>query len=176
MPKDTDLMPMEVIERRILLIRGQKVMIDADLASLYGVSTKALNQAVKRNKERFPPDFTFPLTIEEKNEVVTVCDHLKKIKYSRVLPLVFTEHGALMLASVLNSQRAIEVSIFVVRAFIKLKKIMETHKELATKLKELERHIQGHDQSIRSLFNAIRQLMTPSPTKGRKIGLTQSGN
>lgn len=116
--KKLSLLPPELIETQILLIRCQKVMIDSDLAKLYGVSTKALNQAVKRNRERFPGDFMFELTKEEKEEVVTNCDHLKQLKFSYTLPKVFTEHGAIMLASVLNSQRAVDASIYVVRVSV----------------------------------------------------------
>ena len=115
------LVPSERIERSILFIRGQKVMLDADLADLYGVATKVLNQAVKRNMDRFPGDFLFQLTAEEKAEVVTDCDHLAKLKFSPVLPYAFTEHGAIMAASVLNSPQAVEVSVFVVRAFVRLR-------------------------------------------------------
>jgi hypothetical protein len=107
----------EQIARRILLLRGHRVMLDADLAELYGVPTKALNQAVRRNKDRFPPDFMFRLTKQEKTEVVTNCDHLQKLKFSPVLPYAFTEHGAVMLANILNAPRAIKVSVYVVRAF-----------------------------------------------------------
>lgn len=109
------------IERRILLIRGQKAMLDTDLAALYGVPTKVLNQAVKRNRHRFPADFMFRLTEDEKAEVVTICDHLQKLKFSPVLPYAFTEHGAIMLASVLNSKKAVRISVYVVRAFVKLR-------------------------------------------------------
>lgn len=144
--------------------------MDTDLADLYGVTTKVLNQAVKRNRERFPAEFTFQLSEEEKTEVVTVCDHLKNIKYSRVLPYVFTEHGALMLASALNSPRAVEVSIYVVKVFVRLREIMNSHQDLARKLEELELRIQDHDEGIRSLFQAMRQLMAPDPGKIRKIG------
>lgn len=170
MSPSANLMSTEMIERRILLIRGQKVMLDADLADLYGVTTKVLNQAVKRNRDRFPQEFTFQLSEEEKIEVVTVCDHLKNIKYSRVLPYAFTEHGALMLASVLNSPRAVEVSIYVVKVFVRLREMLNSHKDLARKLEELELRIQDHDESIRSLVQAMRQLMNPDPGKSRKIG------
>jgi phage regulator Rha-like protein len=166
------LVPAERIERAILLIRGQKVMLDTDLAHLYGVTTKALNQAVKRNQDRFPADFMFRLTKQEKEEVVTNCDHLQKLKFSPVLPYAFTEHGAIMLASVLNSRRAIEVSVFVVRAFVRLRGVLATHKELAQKLAELERKIQGHDEHIRSLFEAIRQLMAPPERPRKPIGFS----
>jgi hypothetical protein len=161
----------EEIEPRILLLRGQKVMLDADLAPLYGTTTKKLNQAVKRNAQRFPEDFMFRLTEEEKLEVVTNCDHLQKLRFSPTLPFAFTEHGAIMAASVLNSPRAIEVSVLVVRTFVKLRQIISTHKELAHKLAELERTVGGHDQAIRSLVGAIRKLMAPSPRRKKgKIG------
>lgn len=147
-------------------------MIDADLAELYGVSTKRLNEQVKRNKERFPDDFMFRLTKREKQEVVANCDHLSKLKFSPVLPLAFTEHGAVMLASVLNSPKAIEMSLFVVRAFIKLREILSTHKELAIKLKELELKIDSHDQQIQAIFDVINQLITPPDPPKRKMGFT----
>jgi hypothetical protein len=114
------LIPAEVIEQRILLIRGQKVILDADLAFLYGTTTKRLNEQVKRNRNRFPEDFMFRLTKGEKDEVVAICDHLVKLKFSPVLPNAFTEHGAIMVASVLNTGKAIQISVFVVRAFILL--------------------------------------------------------
>ncbi|MDP3033052.1 MAG: ORF6N domain-containing protein, partial [Rhodocyclaceae bacterium] len=116
----------ETLVRRILLIRGQRVMIDADLADLYGVPTKRLNEQVKRNIERFPDDFMFQLTPDEKTEVVANCDHLGSRKFSSSLPRVFTEHGALMLGNVLNSPRAVEVSILVVRTFVQLREILST--------------------------------------------------
>jgi len=112
--------PIERVETLILVIRGQKVILDADLAKLYGVSTKALNQAVRRNDSRFPEDFLFSLTAKEKEEVVTNCDHLRKLKFSRTLPNAFTERGAIMAANVLNSERAVESGVQVVRAFVKL--------------------------------------------------------
>jgi hypothetical protein len=155
------LIPVEVIEQRILLIRGQRVMLDADLSGLYGTTTKRLNEQVKRNRGRFPEDFMFQLTKKEKAEVVAICDHLAKLKFSPVLPNAFTEHGAIMVASVLNTKRAIQVSVFVVRAFVKLREMLSTHKELAHKLAMLERKLQNHDESIRSLVVAIRQLMAP---------------
>ncbi|MBI3765732.1 MAG: ORF6N domain-containing protein [Ignavibacteriales bacterium] len=115
-------------------MRGLKVMIDADLAELYGVSTKALNQAVRRNIERFPSDFMFELTPEEKTEVVTNCDHLKKLKFSRYLPSAFTEHGALMLANVLSSKSAVQVSLQIVRTFVRLRELLSSNVELTHKL------------------------------------------
>jgi hypothetical protein len=152
------LIPVEVIEQRILLIRGQRVMLDADLAGLYGTTTKRLNEQVKRNRGRFPEDFMFQLTKKEKAEVVAICDHLAKLKFLPVLPNAFTEHGAIMVASVLNTKRAIQVSVFVVRAFVKLREMLSTHKELAHKLAVLERKLQNHDESIRSLVAAIREV------------------
>lgn len=160
----------EIIEQKILLIRGHKVMIDRDIASLYGVSTKVLNQAVRRNSTRFPEDFMFRLTLCEKNEVVTNCDHLKVLKFSPQLPHVFTEQGVAMLSSVLNSERAIQVNIAVMRVFVKLRQILSAHKELAHKLTELERKIEKHDSEIKGIFEAIRQLMAPPEKPSRRIG------
>ena len=156
---------LEVIESRILLIRGHKVMIDADLAAVYGVTTKRLNQQVKRNIERFPEDFMFQLTAEEKNKVVTNCNHLKKLKFSKALPYAFTEHGAIMLASTLNSPIAVKSSIHVVRAFVRLREILATHKELAHKLEQLEKK---YDHQFASVFDAIRQLMGPPPVPPKR--------
>ena len=147
-------------------------MIDADLADLYGVPTKALNQAVRRNLERFPSDFMFQLTAEEKQEVVTNCDHLAKLKFSSSLPNAFTEHGALMLGNVLKSSRAVEISLLVVRTFVQIREMLSTHKELATKLEELERKISSHDQAIAGLIDAIRQLMHVPAGSPRPIGFT----
>lgn len=160
------LIPMERIESKIFLIRGQRVMLDRDLAALYGVATKALNQAAKRNKERFPEDFMFRLTKDEKNEVVTICDHLKVLKFSPQLPYVFTEHGTLMLANVLKSPTAIGASIAIVRAFIKLREIAITHVELRRKIEAMERK---YDQQFRVVFEAIRKLLEPPAEKKRRI-------
>jgi hypothetical protein len=126
--------PAERIERSILLIRGQKVMLDADLARIYHVPTKRLNEQVKRNRCRFPDDFMFQLTVEEKAEVVANCDHLRPLRFSPTLPYAFTEYGAVMLASVLNSSVAIAASVQVARAFVKLRELLATHKDLARKL------------------------------------------
>ena len=159
------------IQRLILLIRGEKVIIDADLAEAYGVTTKALNQAIRRNADRFPPDFMFRLTKEEKQEVVTNCDHLEKLKFSPVTPRAFTEHGAIMVASVLNSPKAVEVSVFVVRAFVKLREVIAGHKALAHKIAQLERKLGDHDEQIMVLVAAIKHLMDPKlPPKKRRIG------
>ena len=159
------------IQQRILLIRGEKVIIDADLADAYGVTTKVLNQAIRRNADRFPSDFMFRLTKQEKLEVVTNCDHLQKLKYSPVNPYAFTEHGAIMVASVLNSPKAIEVSVFVVRAFVKLREMIAGHKELASKIAQLERKLGDHDKQIMVLVEAIKLLKDPKPPpKKRRIG------
>ena len=152
----SQLIPVELVEKKILLIRRQKVMLGADLAEMYGVETRALNQAAKRNLDRFPPDFMFQLSKEEKREVITNCDHLAKLKFSKALPYDFTEHGALMAASVLNAQRAVEVSVFVVRAFVQLREMIATHKDLARKLAAMEKK---YDRQFRVVFDAIRQLM-----------------
>lgn len=163
------------IDRCILMIRGQKVLLDADLARLYGATTKALNQAIKRNRDRFPSDFMFRLTNEEKNEVVTNCDHLRKLKFSHVLPSAFTEHGAVMAATVLNTPRAITVSVYVVRAFVKLREALRTQKDFARKLDDLERRLVEHDAKFRVIFEAIRELMKPTPVPPkRRIGFSVS--
>ena len=155
---------------RILLIRGQRVLLDADLAVLYGSSTKALNQAVKRNTRRFPVDFMFRLTPEEKAEVVTKCDHLQRLKYSPQLPAAFTEHGTIMVVAVLNTARAIAVSVHVVRTFVRLREMVVAHKGLAERLALVEHKTEGHAGAIRSLMTAVRELMAPPPIKRRRIG------
>jgi hypothetical protein len=145
------------IERSIIFLRGQKVMIDADLAVLYGVTTRRLKEQVRRNPDRFPSDFMFKLTEEEKSEVVANCDHLAKLKFSPYLPYAFTEHGALMLANVLNSSKAVQVSVQIIRTFIRLREILVTHKDLAQKLEEMEKK---YDRQFKIVFEAIRQLIT----------------
>jgi cell division septum initiation protein DivIVA len=164
------------IESRILLIRGQKVMLDTDLAELYGVETKRLNEQVRRNSERFPADFMFQLTAGEKTKVVANCDHLAKLKYSPNLPHAFTEHGALMLGNVLKSAQAVEMSLMVVRAFVHMRELVAGNKELAQKLNQLERKVGAHDKAIAEIINAIRQLMSPeAPKKKRPIGFAPWG-
>jgi len=167
MLKDRSLIPIERIERLILLIRGDKVMLDRDLAYLYGVTTKVLNQAVKRHKDRFPEDFMFQLTMEEakiwwtevrggglRSQIVT----LKRGQHIKYRPYAFTEHGILMLSSVLNSERAIKVNIEIMRAFVRLRQILASNKELAKRLDELEKK---YDVQFKLVFDAIRQLMAP---------------
>lgn len=146
-------------------------MLDSDLARLYGVSTRRLNEQVKRNKGRFPADFLFRLTAEEtKNLRSQFATSSRKHGGRRYSPYAFTEHGTVMAASVLNSPRAIEMSIYVVRAFVKLREMLGTHKELAQKLAELERRIEGHDEDITSVFEAIRRLMEPPDAPRKRIG------
>ncbi len=155
-----ELIPQEVIEQKILLIRGHKVMLDKDLAVLYGVLTKVLIQAVKRNIERFPEDFMFQLTPQEvtnlKSQIVT-----SSWGGRRYLPYAFTEQGVAMLSSVLKSKRAIQVNIAIMRAFVRLKQVLATHKELAEKLVELERVTVRHTAEIQTIFEIIRQMMEP---------------
>lgn len=156
------------IAKSILWIREQKVMLDADLARLYGVSTKRLNEQVKRNQERFPATFMFQLTEDEKQKVVANCDHLINIKYSHKLPYAFTEHGAVMLANVLKSQRAIFVSIEVVKTFIHLREALISHHELAHKITNLEKK---YDAQFQVVFDALRKLIEPeNPPPKRRIG------
>ena len=160
--------PARPLETRIILVRGERVMIDADLAAVYGMPTKALNQAVKRNPRRFPADFAFRLSAAEKSEVVTNCDHLARLRFASARPYAFTEHGAIMAANVLNSRRAVELSVEVVRAFARLREMVASHKELAKRLDELESR---YDRQFKAVFDAIRELMRPpEPKTKRKIG------
>lgn len=162
--------PQEIIENKIFMIRGHRVMLSTHLAELYGVEVRVLVQAVKRNKERFPQDFMFQLTKKEYKNLKSqiVISSWGGARRSR--PYAFTEQGVAMLSSVLRSKRAIQVNIVIMRAFVKLRQILSTHKELVHKLSELERKIEKHDAEIKAIFNAIRQLMTlPEKTK-RKIG------
>lgn len=164
------IVPEERVEQIIFIIRNQKVILDSDLATLYGVETKVLNQAIKRNTNRFPANFMFQLTSMEKNEVVTNCDHLRKLKYSPNLPYALTEHGALMAANVLNSPRAISMSLAIINTFIKLRQILSVNKDLSRRLDELEGK---YDEQFQAVFQAIRRLMeTPKKPKKTVIGFT----
>lgn len=167
MKNDRSIIPAERIERTILFIRGEKVMLDADLAVLYGVTTKRLNEQVKRNRDRFPEDFMFQLTEKEKAEVVAICDHLQKLKFSSNLPYAFTEHGAIMLASVLNSPIAVQASIQVVRVFVRLRQMLASNAELSRKLAAIEKK---YDYQFKVVFDAIRQLMATPEPREKKIG------
>jgi len=142
-------------------------MLDADLAVLYEVPTKALNQAVKRNERRFPPDFMFRLTKKEKGELVTNCDRFERLKHSSALPRAFTEQGVSMLSSVLKSDRAIDVNVEIMRAFVRLRQLMATHTDFARKLTALE---QKYDKQFKVVFEAIRALMAPPAKPRKKIG------
>jgi phage regulator Rha-like protein len=167
MSADVNLIPMERIEKAILFIRGEKVMLDADLAELYGVETKRLNEQVRRNPGRFPPDFMFQLTAEEAESLRSQFATLKRGEHRKYLPYAFTEHGALMLANVLNSERAAQTSVQVVRAFVKLRQMLASNADLARKLAALE---QKYDAQFKVVFDAIRQLMSPPAKPRREIG------
>ena len=174
------LIPVERTDNAIIEIRGREVMLSHDLAALYGVSTKVFNQAVKRNAERFPPDFMFQLTWEEaeasRSRIVTLNDSalrpqnatLKRGSNIKYRPLAFTEHGAVMAASVLNTERAVEVSVFVVRAFVRLSRAAADQRRLALKLAELETRLASHDKNFQVVFDALRKLMQPLEPQPRK--------
>ena len=162
--------PDTIIISRILNLRSKKVMIDKDMAELYGVTTKRLNEQVKRNLLRFPEDFMFQITQQEKDEVVANCDHLKSLKFSSTLPYVFTEHGAVMMASVLNSERAIKMNIQIVRIFAQLREMALTHKDILIKLAKIEKKITNQDEDIKLLFDAVKSLLKEPEVKREKIG------
>ena len=167
----TAAIPAEVIQKCILLIRGHKVILDATLAELYGVETKTLVRAVRRNLRRFPADFMFVLSAKEWTGLRYQFGTSNGRGGRRYRPYVFTEQGVAMLSSVLNSRRAIEINIVIMRAFVQLRELLSTHHELAGKLAELERKLEGHDAAIANLFEAIRQLLAdPAPGHDRKIG------
>jgi ORF6N domain-containing protein len=162
----------EIVAQKIYIFRGQKVMLDADIAELYCVDTRVLIQAVKRNLRKFPADFMFQLTDEEWNALRSQIVTSKSRGGRRYAPYVFTEHGALMLSSVLNSDTAIEIGLVIVRTFVQLRELLSNNKELATKLEELDRKVSSHDQAIAGLFEAIRQLMQPQAPTSNPIGFT----
>jgi hypothetical protein len=162
------------IWNRILLIRGKKVMIDRDLAELYGVTTKRLNEQVKRNINRFPEDFMFQLNVEEKNELVANCDRFKMLKHATVSPFAFTEHGAVMLACILNSKRAIEANIRIIRIFTAMREMIHVNQEILLKVEKLEQVVNTHDENIDLLFDAIKKLIESPPPKRNKIGFIQN--
>lgn len=175
--REPALVPVERIAQSIFVLRGRKVLLDVELAALYGVPTKALNQAVKRNFERFPGDFTFRLSRREaeafnRSRFVTGS---QKHRDPRFAPFAFTEHGAIMAATVLNSPRAVEMSLYVVRAFVKLREAFTSDKQLAQHLAKLERKLQTHDKAILGILKAIRDLMNPRH-EGRGIGFTADLN
>jgi len=169
--------PIERITDRILLVRGHKVLLDADLAALYGVETRALNQAIKRNAERFPADFMFRLSakeLEKWRSQFVMSNPGAKMGLRRA-PMAFTEHGALMAATVLSSLRAVATSVFVVRAFVRLRLFLAANRDLAYRIDEHERKLASHDQAIAGLVNTIRQLTVSPPSKGRPIGFITPG-
>jgi hypothetical protein len=162
------LMPVERIDSALLEIRGHRVMLDADLAAIYGVSTRRLKEQVRRNSARFPARFMFELSKEERDEVVAKCDHLARLRFSPSLPYAFTEHGAVMLAAVLKSQRAVKVSVFVVEAFVRMRRMLADQRQFALKLDELETKLAAHDKNFRVVFEALRRLMQPPEPHPRK--------
>jgi hypothetical protein len=166
--------PVEHVAQSILVLRSQRVLLDARLAELYGVPTKALNQAVKRNIERFPEDFMFRLSSTE-TEAVNRSQSVtgsQKHRDPRFPPYAFTEHGAIMAATILNSPRAVQMSLYVVRAFVKLREVLASNRDLAQKLDQLERRLRTHDGAIMEILKAIRELMNPPQRKHRGIGFT----
>ena len=164
----TEIIAAPPVETAILLVRGQRVLLDRDLAAMYGVTTGNLNKAVRRNLGRFPADFMFQLTSEEAEDVSFQIGSLKKGLHFKHLPCVFTQEGVAMLSGVLKSPRAEQVNVAIMRAFVRLRETLSLHKELAQKLAELERKIENHDGSIRTLFDAIHSLMTPPPEEPRR--------
>jgi hypothetical protein len=160
--------PKKPIETLILTIRGQKVILDLDLAGIYGASTKVLNQAIKRNIQRFPEDFLFRLTENEKTEVVTNCDHLARLKFSPNLPVAFTEHGAIMAAMVLNSPEAVTMSVFVVRAFLQMREQMAANTAILKRLAEIDKTLLEHDSALRGIWTKLQPLLAPPPEPPRK--------
>ena len=171
-----ELIPMERIQNFIFLIRGEKVMLDSHLAELYGVETKTLNRAVRRNADRFPTDFMFQLTEDEVKSLRCQIGTSNVGRGGRrYLPYAFTEQGVAMLSSVLRSKRAVQVNVAIMRAFVSLRRLLATNETLARKFAELERRLEGHDQAIKSLFDAIRELMSPPAKPRREIGFRAIG-
>jgi ORF6N domain len=152
------------LDRRIITIRERRIILDTDLAELYGVTTKALNQAVKRNLERVPPDFSFLLSRQEKAEVVTICDHLARLKFSPVMPRAFTEHGALMVANLLNSPRAVSMSLYLIRAFVKMREDLAANAAILKRLAEIDKTLLLHDKALRDIYQKLRPFLEPPPS------------
>jgi DNA-binding PadR family transcriptional regulator len=165
-----EIIPIQRVVQSIRCFRGQKVLLDSDLAALYGVTTGNLNKAVSRNRDRFPSDFMFQLSAEEAEDLIFQIGRSKGRGGRRHRPYAFTEQGIAMLSSVLNSDRAIRVNIAIMRAFVKLRQMLETNRELARRFSELERRVGKHDQEIAAILEAIRQLMTPPEKPRREIG------
>lgn len=171
--EETALAALDAIERKIFVIRGQKVMLDSDLAALYGVATKVFNQAVGRNLQRFPEDFRFQLTTEEfeflRSQIVTS----KTGGGRRYLPYVFTEQGVAMLSGVLNSERAVQVNIGIMRAFVNMRKMLSANEEVSKKLAAIENKLGNHDEHFKKVFTAIRLLMNPPSKSDKQIGFVR---
>jgi len=170
--------PTEEITRAILVLRGHRVLLDSELASLYGATTKRFNEQVRRNRKRFPADFMFQLTAEESSSLRSQFATLKtgRGQHRKYLPYVFTEHGAIMAATILDSPRAVEMSVYVVRAFVQLREMLASKTALVRKLNELDGKLKNHDEAITAILSAIRELMNPPPPKRRGIGFTVSIN
>ncbi len=162
--------PVDRVQQLIFFVRGEKVMLDSHLAQLYGVTTGNLNKAVKRNPDRFPLDFLFPLTDEETDNLIFHTGRSKRHGGRRHHPNAFTEQGVAMLSSVLRSERAVQVNVAIMRAFVSLRRMLSSNEALSRKLRELERHLEGHDDAIKSLFDAIRELMEPPKKPKHEIG------
>src|SRR5713226_6250821 len=180
MPKKSEraLIPLEVIEGKIFVLRGHRVMLDRDLAGLYGVPLKRLNEQVKRNQDRFPDDFMFQLTLEEGKAVLALRSQfatLKRGEHLKYAPRVFTEHGAVMLANVLKSPVAVRASIQVVRAFVHLRQLLATNEQLARKIEALERKVGKHDSDLQAILAMLRKILEPPPSPRRPIGFVGSG-
>jgi ORF6N domain-containing protein len=165
-----DILPIERIAQAILILREQRVMLDYHLAVLYGIETRALKQAVRRNSDRFPSDFMFELSDQEVDTVVSQFVIPNRRKFGGAKPMAFTEQGIAMLSSVLNSERAVKVNIAIMRTFVKLRQVVDTNRELAQRFSELEQRVDKHDQEITAILEAIRQLMTPREKPRREIG------
>ena len=164
-----ELIPQEIIEGRIFILRGKKVMLDWDLGALYQVPTKRLNEQVKRNRRRFPPDFMFRLGAEEMSELVAKCDRFARMKHSSSRPYAFTENGVAMLSSVLNSERAIDVNIQIMRTFTKIRELLGTHADLRRRLEEMETK---YDYQFKAVFDAIKSLISGPDKNAKRIGFT----
>ena len=158
----------DIIEKKIHLVRGRKIMLDADLAKLYGVQTFRLNEAVKRNMKRFPDDFMFRLSDLEKSEVIAICDHLKNLKFSPHLPYAFAEQGVAMLSSVLNSETAVQVNIQIIRTFTKIRQMLAFNEELRRKIDDLEVKTNKHDKQFQIVFETLRKFLDPPPSPTEK--------
>ncbi len=168
------IVPKEVIMSKILIIRDQKVIIDRDLAELYGVETKRLNEQVKRNIKRFPLNFMFQLTKAEKDQVVANCDHLQKLKFSPSLPYAFTEHGTMMLANVINSDKAIDVSIQIIETYVKMREMLTDNLSVKLEIEEIKKKLSNHSKNIELVFDYLdelnQKLDTPEQNDRKKIG------